>query len=64
LGPFLGIEPSHVFVNAYLVGNTGSAAMWLALDQLRPKLEPGAKVLALGAEATKYMFGGFLYVHG
>lgn len=64
LGPFLGIEPSHVFVNADLVGNTGSAAMWLALDQLRPKLEPGAKVLALGAEATKYMFGGFLYVHG
>jgi hypothetical protein len=54
LGPFLGIEPSHVFVNADLVGNTGSAAMWLALDPLRPKLEPGAKVLALGAEATKY----------
>lgn len=46
LGPFLGIEPRHVFVNADLVGNTGSAAIWLALDQLQPKLEPGARVLA------------------
>ena len=64
LGPFLGIEPSHVFVNADRVGNTGSAAIWLALADLRSELEGGASVLALGAEATKYMFGGFLYVHG
>jgi 3-oxoacyl-[acyl-carrier-protein] synthase-3 len=64
LGPFLGIEPGRVFVNADRLGNTGSAAVWLALAELRPLLEPGATVLALGAEATKYMFGGFHYVHG
>lgn len=64
LGPFLGIEPNHVFVNADHLGNTGSASIWLALAELRAALELGASVLALGAEATKYMFGGFHYVHG
>ena len=64
LGPFLGIEPTRVFVNAGRLGNTGSAAIWLALAELRTSLETGASVLALGAESTKYMFGGFHYVHG
>jgi 3-oxoacyl-[acyl-carrier-protein] synthase-3 len=64
LGPFLGTEPDRVFVNAGRLGNTGSAAVWLALAELRTSLETGASVLALGAEATKYMFGGFHYVHG
>ena len=64
LGPFLGIESNRVFVNGGRLGNTGSAAIWLALAELRSTLAPGAKVLALGAEATKYMFGGFHYVHG
>jgi 3-oxoacyl-[acyl-carrier-protein] synthase III len=64
LGPFLGIAPKRVFVNAGRLGNTGSAAIWLALAELRSSLQPGASVLALGAEATKYMFGGFHYVHG
>lgn len=64
LGPRLGIEPERVFVNAGRLGNTGSAAMWLALAELRSGLVPGARVLALGAEATKYMFGGFAYIHG
>jgi len=64
LSPFLGIEPERVFVNAERLGNTGSAAIWLALAELRKRLRPGASVLALGAEATKYMFGGFHYVHG
>lgn len=63
LGPYLGIEPQHVFVNADHVGNTGSTAIWLALAELRTQLTSGARVLALGAEATKYMFGGFLYRH-
>jgi 3-oxoacyl-[acyl-carrier-protein] synthase-3 len=63
LGSYLGIEPRHIFVNAGHLGNTGSAAIWLALAELRLGLEPGASVLALGAEATKYMFGGFSYVH-
>ncbi len=64
LGPFLGLEADRLFVNAGRLGNTGSAAIWLALAELRSSLEPGASVLALGAEATKYMFGGFHYVHG
>lgn len=50
------------FVNADRVGNTGSAAIWLALDDLRKDgLVSGTRVLTLGAEATKYMYGGFVY---
>jgi 3-oxoacyl-[acyl-carrier-protein] synthase-3 len=64
LSPFLGIKPERVFVNAEELGNTGSAAIWLALAELRKRIRPGASILALGAEATKYMFGGFHYVHG
>jgi 3-oxoacyl-[acyl-carrier-protein] synthase III len=64
LGPYLGIESRRVFVNADHLGNTGSAAIWLALVELRRTLAPGASVVALGAEATKYMFGGFCYRHG
>jgi len=60
----LGIAPERVVVTADRMGNTGSAAIWLALTQLRPALEPGRTVLALGAEATDFMFGGFLYHHG
>jgi 3-oxoacyl-[acyl-carrier-protein] synthase III len=58
----LGIAPSRVFVNAGRVGNTGSAAIWLAFDELHPRLRAGESALALGAEATAYMFGGFQYV--
>lgn len=64
VGPALGVDPRRVFVNADRVGNTGSAAMWIALAELRPRLAPGARVVALGAEATKFMFGGFAYAHG
>jgi 3-oxoacyl-[acyl-carrier-protein] synthase-3 len=59
----LGIARERVFGNAARVGNTGSAAMWLAFDELRSKLHAGESVLALGAEATAYLFGGFHYVH-
>ena len=58
----LGLSPSRVFVNAGRVGNTGSAAIWLAFDELQTRLHAGESVLALGAEATAYMFGGFRYV--
>ena len=64
LSPRLQVDPDRIFVNADRLGNTGSAAIWLALAELQPALVPGARVLALGAEATKYMFGGFSYVHG
>jgi 3-oxoacyl-[acyl-carrier-protein] synthase III len=60
----LGVDCDKVFGNADRVGNTGSAAIWLALAELRAGgLASGARVLALGAEATKYMHGGFLYEH-
>jgi 3-oxoacyl-[acyl-carrier-protein] synthase-3 len=56
-----GFQPARSFVNANRVGNTGSAAMWLALDDLRHgQLSSGQKALFLGAEATKYMHGGFV----
>jgi 3-oxoacyl-[acyl-carrier-protein] synthase-3 len=54
----------RVMVHADRVGNTGSAAVWLAFDELRNTLAPGQTVLVLGAEATQYMYGGFLYRHG
>lgn len=37
LGPFLGIEQGRIFVNAQRVDNTGSAAIWLAIAELRTK---------------------------
>ena len=61
-GP-LGLAPERIIVTADRLGNTGSAAIWLALAQLRPTLKPGQTVLALGAEATDFMFGGFRYLH-
>ena len=61
----LGLPAERIFVNADRIGNTGSAAIWLALAELRRAgLAPGARVLALGAEASKYLYGGFGYVHG
>lgn len=59
----LDIAVERVFGNAARVGNTGSAAIWLAFDELRSRLRGGDSVLALGAEATAYLFGGFHYVH-
>jgi 3-oxoacyl-[acyl-carrier-protein] synthase-3 len=64
LADALGVSRERVFVNADRIGNTGSAAIWLALNELRPQLAIGERVLVLGAEATKFMYGGFLYVHG
>jgi len=61
LARHLGHPESIFFVNANRVGNTGSAAIWIALAELRAKgLATGTRTLALGAEATKYMFGGFV----
>lgn len=58
------VAPERVFVNAARVGNTGSAAIWLAFAELRHCLQAGQSVQVLGAEATGHMFGGFRYVHG
>ena len=59
------IPEARFFGNAARIGNTGSAAIWIALAELRAKgLAPGAIVATLGAEATKFMYGGFIYRHG
>jgi 3-oxoacyl-[acyl-carrier-protein] synthase III len=62
----LGVPEDRFFVNARQVGNLGSAAIWVALHQLRTSglLAYGDQVLILGAEATHHMYGGFVYVHG
>jgi 3-oxoacyl-[acyl-carrier-protein] synthase III len=62
MAQYLGLASSRVFVNAGRVGNTGSAAIWLAFDELLTRVRAGESVLAFGAEATAYMFGGFRYV--
>ncbi len=58
-----GVPREKVIVNASEVGNTGSAAIWLAFAEAITTMGQGETLLALGAEATKYMFGGFLYEH-
>jgi 3-oxoacyl-[acyl-carrier-protein] synthase III len=61
----LGIAPERIFVNADRLGNCGSAAIWIALADLRNASPPsGTRVLALGAEASKFIYGGFAYDHG
>ncbi|MBY0402793.1 MAG: 3-oxoacyl-ACP synthase [Cyanobacteria bacterium] len=60
LSPLL---PGHsgIITHGKNVGNTGSAAIWLALDECRQKLSKDGTLFVLGAEATQYMYGGFLY---
>lgn len=62
----LGIDESRFWGNGAQVGNLGSASIWAALAELRSgaALKPGDRVLFLGAEATQYLYGGFVYVHG
>ena len=61
----LGLPVGRFFGNAARVGNTGSAAIWLALAELREcGLGQGTQTVVLGAEASKHMHGGFLYTHG
>ncbi len=60
-----GLANGKIYVNADRLGNTGSAAMWIALAELREGImKPGMRAAALGAEASKYMYGGFIYEHG
>ena len=62
----LHLPAERVICDAKALGNLGSAAIWVSLDRLRRsgRLARGDRVLVLGAEATKFMYGGFLYVHG
>ncbi|QBF83680.1 3-oxoacyl-ACP synthase [Shewanella maritima] len=61
----LGIEPQRIINDAKHLGNLGSAAIWVSLSRLihSGKLTSGDKVAVLGAEATKYLYGGFVYHH-
>ncbi len=60
-----GIGEEQFFGNASRIGNTGSAAIWIALAELRSsRLAPGTTIATLGAEASKFMHGGFVYRHG
>lgn len=61
----LGIPARKVFVVADRLGNLGSAAIWVAFNRLRRsgELQRGQRVLVLGAEASKYLYGGFVYLH-
>lgn len=61
----LNIEPERVINTAKVWGNLGSVAIWASLTKLinSSQLVQGDKVLVLGAEATKYMYGGFIYQH-
>lgn len=63
---YLQLPAERIVCDADLIGNTGSAAIWVSLDRLRRsgRLRPGNRVAVLGAEASKYMYGGFIYVHG
>ncbi len=65
LGQALDIDPAKIVNDAKLLGNLGSAAIWVSFDRLLKsgKLKKGNKVLIMGAEATKYMYGGFIYNH-
>lgn len=55
------LPQERVFVQANRIGNTGSAAIWIALDTLRARAAPGEDIVVLGAEASKHMYGGFAY---
>lgn len=66
LAPLLEIEEQRFHNSAGRVGNTGSAATWIGLDMIRRErgLIPGDVVGVLGAEATKFLYGGFSYTEG
>lgn len=66
LSPLLGIEESRFHNHAIKYGNTGSASTWIGLHSVRSEqlLKPGEIAGVLGAEATKFMFGGFAYIEG
>lgn len=57
------LPPERMFVQADRIGNTGSAAIWIALDSVRHNAAPGQQIVILGAEASKHMYGGFAYRH-
>lgn len=57
------LPQERMFVQADRIGNTGSAAIWIALDTLRRSAGNDEQIVVLGAEASKHMYGGFAYRH-
>lgn len=66
LSPLLSIDENRFHNHAVKYGNTGSASTWIGLHSVRVEqlLQPGEVLGVLGAEATKFMFGGFAYFEG
>jgi 3-oxoacyl-[acyl-carrier-protein] synthase III len=66
LAPLLDIPLKKFHNCAADYGNTGSASTWIGLHSVREQrvLRPGEVLGVLGAEATKFMYGGFSYVEG
>lgn len=64
LAPLLEVPAQRFYNSACHVGNTGSAAIWIALDVMRKEkvVSERTNTAVLGAEATKFLFGGFLYI--
>ncbi len=65
LSRHLGVEQERILNTAKKWGNLGSVAIWASLSHLinNNMLKQGDRVAVLGAEATKYMYGGFVYTH-
>jgi len=65
LGDEFDVSCDRFISSFYKTGNLGSAGIWVALAQACKEnvVKPGQCVLVLGAEATKYLYGGFVYYH-
>lgn len=55
-----GVEPEKIFYTVDKTGNTSTSGLFIALDQLKNsnRIKPGNKVLIIGGEASKWMYGG------
>ncbi len=55
----IGVKSDKVFSNFKYVGNTVSASIYIALDQMNKKgiLQPGNLLVLLPSEATKWIYG-------
>lgn len=62
---YFDVPEEKIYVTADKLGNLGSAAIWVSLDMLRRSgdLKRGQRVLILGAEASKFLYGGCVYQH-
>jgi 3-oxoacyl-[acyl-carrier-protein] synthase-3 len=66
LAPLLRVDPGRFVIDCDAVGNLGSASIWVSLHRLRlsGRVSRGQRVMVLGAEASKHLFGGFVYREG